>query len=998
MKTLSKMITVSFVAVALLAGCGGGGGGSASGNAAVGATSTVAKVYVANSGAKSVTVLDAGSYASLSTITVGTNPSAIAVNNTTNRAYVANTDSGNVSVIDTLSDNVVATVVTGTNPAGVAVNPLTNRAYITNAGDNKVSVLDTNTNTVVASITVDTSPVGITVNPAANRVYVANFSSGTVSVIDTVTNSVVKTISIGVGTFPYGIVADPMTTRVYVTQKTSNRIAVIDTATNSVTPVIVGLFPAGLAINPNDNKVFVANSTGNSLSMIGANSAVLVTAGGRPGPEALAVNPQNNYLYVANKTDNSINVVDPMDQNGFGSASSFKATVAVGAAPAAIAIAVTNQALPQYPALPNVGITWSVQPNHVNTDNLTSVATDSTQYVAVGAGGKIKSSPDGIIWTVRTSGTTTSLTHISYQNGRFIALGAAGTILTSPDGITWTSRTSGTTMQLNGVTFGAGQYVAVGASGTVLTSPDSVTWTTRNSGVTANLNGITFANAQYLAVGDGATLLASTNGISWTANNNANIAATRNIGTSSAVASTLKSITYANGKYVAVGGDPGNVATQLGITGRIITSTDSLTWTSVYPTGGMGTPLNHVLFANGKFVAAVPDMKGCYVSADGVAWAFAQPAAQQTQFSLLEITYANGRYVGVGSAGNIGISTDASNWSRINTGTNNPITSLAFANGKFVALSANEALYTSDAVTTLTRSPEGNFYNPTMMAAGMGGVGYNIRYLNGLYIAVDNQGRVVTSPDAVTWTEHSIPGLTVNGALTAAAYGNGRYVVVGMNGIIATSTDAVTWSASSSIATTRYFFDVQFLNGTFFAIGQGGMTYTSTDGITWSSRAVIASNYNSTASAYDGSFAHTPAEFRSIAYGNGMYVIVGMNNSLNSNMGGGNSYFASVLTSTDGINWTERSDSADGISNGLQLPGIVSYDRVIFANGTFIALCRSKSGSNTGSVLTSRDGIHWADRTPAGMAAFRFEDVAFGNGTLMLVGGSGLGSLIMTSP
>jgi hypothetical protein len=76
----------------------------------------------------------------------------------------------------------------------------------------------------------------------------------------------------------------------------------------------------------------------------------------------------------------------------------------------------------------------------------------------------------------------------------------------------------------------------------------------------------------------------------------------------------------------------------------------------------------------------------------------------------------------------------------------------------------------------------------------------------------------------------------------------------------------------------------------------------------------------------------------------------------------------------------------------------VSYDRVIFANGTFIALCRSKSGSNTGSVLTSRDGIHWADRTPAGMAAFRFEDVVFGNGTLMLVGGSGLGSLIMTSP
>jgi hypothetical protein len=71
---------------------------------------------------------------------------------------------------------------------------------------------------------------------------------------------------------------------------------------------------------------------------------------------------------------------------------------------------------------------------------------------------------------------------VTYGNGLFVAVGDGGAILTSPDGVTWTPRTSGTSNTLFGVTYGNGLFVAVGDGGAILTSPDGVNWTPRTSG------------------------------------------------------------------------------------------------------------------------------------------------------------------------------------------------------------------------------------------------------------------------------------------------------------------------------------------------------------------------------------------------------------------------------------------------------------------------------------------------------------------------------------
>jgi len=119
----------------------------------------------------------------------------------TNRAYVANSGDKSISVIDTTNNSVVATITTdvGIGPQGVAVNAAANRVYLTNTGSNTVSVIDTASNTVVATIPVGTLPQGVAVNPATNRAYITTSGNSALTVINTASNEIVATLGVGIG-------------------------------------------------------------------------------------------------------------------------------------------------------------------------------------------------------------------------------------------------------------------------------------------------------------------------------------------------------------------------------------------------------------------------------------------------------------------------------------------------------------------------------------------------------------------------------------------------------------------------------------------------------------------------------------------------------------------------------------------------------------------------------------------------------------------------------
>jgi hypothetical protein len=161
------------------------------------------------------------------------------------------------------------------------------------------------------------------------------------------------------------------------------------------------------------------------------------------------------------------------------------------------------------------GEVWS-NVNTGVTEDLRGVTSDSdlSLWVAVGTAGTIitATDPSGT-WTQRTSGVTTHLNAVASIGSCFIAVGDGGVILTSADGITWTSRTSGTTENLNGIDADATNdgVVVCGDNNTVLTSTGGIAWTSVTTGLTRYILSYQDANTGYPEVvaidSDGSTEL-----------------------------------------------------------------------------------------------------------------------------------------------------------------------------------------------------------------------------------------------------------------------------------------------------------------------------------------------------------------------------------------------------------------------------------------------------------------------------------------------------------
>jgi hypothetical protein len=150
------------------------------------------------------------------------------------------------------------------------------------------------------------------------------------------------------------------------------------------------------------------------------------------------------------------------------------------------------------------------------------------RIVVVGAGGAILVSDDqGQTWTPAKDPLKQTLFSVAYGPAGFVAVGVDGAIIRSTDGLTWTTVVAGGAQTLRAVSTGAyapshslGQtrYVAVGASGTMLTSTDAEHWQPLPSLTRLTLRGVVEINhAGWIAVGGGGVVLVSGEGLKWRA-------------------------------------------------------------------------------------------------------------------------------------------------------------------------------------------------------------------------------------------------------------------------------------------------------------------------------------------------------------------------------------------------------------------------------------------------------------------------------------------------
>lgn len=270
--------------------------------------------------------------------------------------------------------------------------------------------------------------------------------------------------------------------------------------------------------------------------------------------------------------------------------------------------------------------------------------------------------------------------------------------------------------------------------------------------------------------------------------------------------------------------------------------------------------------------------------------------------NLNKLFYVNKKYISF-DAGLILLSDDAINWKSVALDCIYPA-SITFGNGLYVLVSVDGKILTSvDAMNWTER------YNDSLKLFR------SIDYGENRFIAFGSDNQyidtvfVIASIDGNSWTE--INSKFTNKFFGSAVYGNNCYVIVGDSGTIYSSHDGNTWKPSVSNV-QNFLITVIYEKEQFVAFGSKTII-TSPDGIEWKK-----SNYQPDTTKLGG--------LRSMAYGNGKYVAVG---------------YSTLISSSDGINWVGNS-SLD-----------MDYDVVAYGNGYFITI------NDNNEVHRSSDGITW---------------------------------------
>ena len=225
--------------------------------------------------------------------------------------------------------------------------------------------------------------------------------------------------------------------------------------------------------------------------------------------------------------------------------------------------------------------------------------------------------------------------------------------------------------------------------------------------------------------------------------------------------------------------------------------------------------------------------------------------------------------------------------------------------------------------------------------------------------------------DGVNWTVRTTPNPEVEwrSVTFGQVNGIGIFVAVGLTGAgnrVMTSPDGVTWTARNSAADNQWR-SVIYGNGLFVAVSDNNSgtvndrVMTSPDGINWTSRVAAANN-----------------DWYSVTYGNGLYVSVSDDSSGSIN--------DRIMTSPDGITWTSRTAAENHKWHS------VTYGLVNGA-GLFVAVSTTITPENR--VMTSPDGVSWTSQASANN--YYWWSVTYGNGVFVAVTYSANDQQVMTS-
>ena len=261
----------------------------------------------------------------------------------------------------------------------------------------------------------------------------------------------------------------------------------------------------------------------------------------------------------------------------------------------------------------------------------------------------------------------------------------------------------------------------------------------------------TYAQGRFVVVGHGAQTASSTIGVVWTAHR--------------APAGSWQSVAYGAHRFVAL--------SSIDATLREMTSSDGVHWSATAGPVGEWTGLT---YGAGRFMA-VSALGQLDTSLDGVHW---RTTWTRSQFLLNSVTYGNGRFVAVDSAGGDAlVSIDGVHWSFYTITTpQTPWFAVTYGNGVFSAFSPTGLAATSTLGYAWVTHRVGGAQQMNAAAFGC-----NTFVATGQ--AAGRLNNVLTSHSGLSWSATPVP-TDARANWTALAYANGRFVAVNTAGTIAT--------------------------------------------------------------------------------------------------------------------------------------------------------------------------------------------------------------------
>ena len=233
--------------------------------------------------------------------------------------------------------------------------------------------------------------------------------------------------------------------------------------------------------------------------------------------------------------------------------------------------------------------------------------------------------------------------------------------------------------------------------------------------------------------------------------------------------------------------------------------------------------------------------------------------------------------------------------------TNVVLNHVVYAGDQWVAVGDRGLIITKTAGTNVWTQRFGLLYGDLKAVGGRSyASGISTNYT---FIAVGNEGTIVRSTDANTW---SLPIVSLaNRTLRGIAYANGAWIAVGDEGQIITSTDdGLTWTLDNT-TTTLNLGDVGYFDGRWIIVGDKGNVWLK----------------DNVADSWQRYRTGITDNLKSVAYVNNSYIAVGARGSITSSLTGTKWAVADRFT-TSKIN---------GVSRSANIPVVVGDTGIILS-------------------------------------------------------------------